>query len=101
MPSEDKMTVVIVRMTEEERRKYLRLVAPRYANASRSERSALLDEMAAVTGLHRKSLLRLLHGPSLNRAPKYSRLRRRRYGVAVAEVVGWSGRAWTTCVPSA
>jgi hypothetical protein len=81
------MTVVIVRMTEEERRKYLRLVAPRYANASRSERSALLDEMAAVTGLHRKSLLRLLHGPSLNRAPKYSRLRRRRYGVAVAEVV--------------
>jgi hypothetical protein len=80
MPSEDQMTV-------EERRKYLRLVAPRYANASRSERSTLLDEMAAVTGLHRKSLLRLLHGPSLNRAPKYSRLRRRRYGVAVAEVV--------------
>jgi len=79
MPTEDKMTV-------EERRKYLRLVAPRYANASRSERSVLLDEMAAVTGLHRKSLLRLLHGPSLNRAPKYSRLRRRRYGVAVAQV---------------
>lgn len=80
MPNEDKMTV-------EERRKYLRLVAARYANASRSERSALLDEMAAVTGLHRKRLLRLLHGPSLNRAPNYSRLRRRRYGVAVAEVV--------------
>ena len=80
MPTEDKMTV-------EERRKYLRLLAPRYARAARNERGALLTEMAAVTGLHRKSLLRLLHGPSLDRAPKRTRLRRRRYGAAVAEVV--------------
>ena len=80
MPSEDKMTV-------EERRKYLRLLAPRYARAARNQRGALLTEMAAVTGLHRKSLLRLLHGPSLDRAPKRTRLRRRRYGAAVAEVV--------------
>ncbi len=80
MPSKDKMTV-------DERRKYLRLVASRYAKASRAERSALLTEMVAVTGLHRKSLLRLLHRPSLDRAPKRPRLRRRRYGVAVAEVV--------------
>jgi hypothetical protein len=43
--------------------------------------------MAAVTGLHRKSLLRLLQGPTLERAPRRPRLRRRRYGAAVADVV--------------
>ena len=80
MPREDKMTV-------DERRKYLRLVAPRYAKASRAERSGLLTEMTAVTGLHRKSLLRLVHGPTLERAPQRPRVRRRRYGATVADVV--------------
>ncbi len=80
MPSDDKMSV-------DERRKYLRLVAPRYAKAGRAEHSALLTEMRAVTGLHRKSLLRLVHGPTLERAPKGPRFRRRRYGAAVADVV--------------
>ena len=55
MPIDDRMTV-------DERRKYLKLVAPRYAKPGRAERSALLTELAAVTGLHRKSPLRLLHG---------------------------------------
>ena len=80
MPSDDKMSV-------DERRKYLKLVVRRYAKGGRAERSALLTEMAAVTGLHRKSLLRLVHGPTLERAPKRARRRRRRYGVAVADVV--------------
>ena len=80
MPGDEKMSV-------DERRKYLKLVAPRYARAGRVERSALLTEMGAVTGLHRKSLLRLLHGPTLDRAPKVPRLRRRRYGAVVADVV--------------
>ena len=80
MPNEDRMTV-------DERRKYLKLVARRYAKAGRRERSELLTEMAAVTGLHRKSLLRLIHGPTLDRAPKKPRVRRRRYGAAVADVV--------------
>ena len=80
MPNEDRMTVG-------ERRKYLKLVVPRYAKAGWGERSGLLTEMAAVTGLHRKSLLRLLHGPTLDRAPKRPRVRRRRYGVVVADVV--------------
>ncbi len=76
-----------VKMSVNERRKYLKLVAPRYAKAGRVERSALLTEMAAVTGLHRKSLLRLMHGPTLERASKRPRLRRRRYGAAVADAV--------------
>jgi hypothetical protein len=80
MPRDDQMSV-------DERRKYLKLVAPRYAKAGRVERSALLTEMAAVTGLHRKSLLRLVHGPTLERAPKGPRFRRRRYGAAVADAV--------------
>lgn len=80
MPSDDRMSV-------DERRKYLKLVAPRYSRAGRVERSGLLTEMGAVTGLHRKSLLRLMHGPTLERAPKRPRFRRRRYGVAVADVV--------------
>ena len=80
MPTEDRMTV-------DERRKYLKLVAPRYAKGSRAERSALLTEMEAVTGLHRKSLIRLLRCPSLERAPQRPRVRRRRCGTAVADVV--------------
>jgi hypothetical protein len=80
MPSDEKMSV-------DERRKYLKLVAPRYVKARRAERSKLLTEMREVTGLHRKSLLRLMHMPSLERAPGRRRFRRRRYGAAVAEVV--------------
>ncbi len=80
MPSDEKMSV-------NERRKYLKLVAPRYARARRAERSALLTEMEAVTGLHRKSLLRLMHSPTLERAPRRPRIRRRRYGIVVSDVV--------------
>lgn len=80
MPSDDKMSI-------DERRKYLKVVAARYAKAGRAERSGLLTEMAAVTGLHRKSLLRLLHAPTLERMPKRPRFRRRRYGPEVADVV--------------
>lgn len=47
-------------MTLSERRKYLRLLQPRYRSASRRGRSQLLDEAERVTGRHRKSLIRLL-----------------------------------------
>lgn len=80
MPSDEKMTI-------NERRKYLKLVAPRYAKSGRVERSQLLTEMEEVTELHRKSLVRLMHVSSLERALKKTRFKRRRYGPAVAEVV--------------
>ena len=80
MPTDDKMTV-------NERRKYLRLMSPRYAKADRAGQGGLLIEMEAVTGLQRKSLLRRLHAPSLDRAPQRPRLRRRTYGPEVADVV--------------
>lgn len=80
MPNNEKMSI-------DERRKYLKLVVPRYAKARRRERGELLTEMGEVTGLHRKSLIRLMNMPSLERAPKKPRLRRRRYGSAIADAV--------------
>ena len=54
-----------------ERRKYLAVMYRRYQKASPRERSALLDEMEAVTNLHRKSLIRLMQGPvALERKPR-------------------------------
>ena len=62
MPDEEKMTI-------DERRKYLRLIQDRYLKARKLERGRLLDEMEATTGLHRKSLIRLMSG-SLERKPR-------------------------------
>lgn len=73
-------------MTIDERRKYLKRVQPRYLAADRAGRSALLTEMEAVTGLHRKSLTRLLAAPSLARRPR-QRQRGRAYGVELRPVV--------------
>jgi hypothetical protein len=56
-------------MTIDERRKYLRAMKKRYLKAGRMERGRLLDEMEAVTDLHRKSLIRLMNG-SLERTPR-------------------------------
>ncbi len=80
MPSDERMSI-------DERRKYLKLVAVRYARAKRRWRSELLTEMAVITGLHRKSLIRLMGMPSLDRAPKRPRFRRRKYGAAVGDAV--------------
>jgi hypothetical protein len=59
-------------MSVEERYKYLRRMKKRYLKADRSERGRLLDEMQAVTDLHRKSLVRLING-RLERTPRRSR----------------------------
>ncbi len=54
MPNEDKMTIG-------EEYKYLRIVQKKYREATRTERGQLLDRMEETTGLHRKSLIRLMH----------------------------------------
>src|SRR5260370_27131647 len=54
-------------MTIDERRKYVKLMAERYQQAKRKERSQLLSEMEQVSKLHRKHLIRLLNGQSLDR----------------------------------
>jgi hypothetical protein len=68
-------------MTVDECRKYLRIVQKRYVKASRTERSALLDEMEEVTGRHRKTVTRLING-DLARKPRQKQ-RGRTYGVTV------------------
>jgi len=72
-------------MTIEERRKYLRKMKKRYQKVNRKERSKLLDEMQAVTEMHRKSLIRLMNG-SLERKPR-SKQRCRRYGGEVDDAL--------------
>ena len=78
MSIEDKMTI-------DERRKYLRKMQERYLPADRKERGQLLDEMEAVTGLHRKSLIRLMKS-SLVRQPR-RRQRSRTYGPEVDDAL--------------
>src|SRR5712692_5716836 len=73
-------------MTIDERRKYVKRMAERYQQAKRKERSQLLSEMEQVSKLHRKHLIRLLNGQSLERK-KRSTSRSRTYGVEVEGVV--------------
>jgi len=75
MSNEDKMNI-------DERLKYLRRMKKRYIQAGRKEQGRLLDEMEAVTELHRKSLIRLING-SLEREPR-QRQRGRTYGPEVS-----------------
>jgi len=62
MPTDDQMNI-------DERFKLLRIMHPRYAVADHKERGHLLDEMEAITGLNRKTLIRRMNG---------SRVRKRR-----------------------
>src|SRR4030067_757834 len=72
MPTDERMTI-------NERRMYLKVMRPRYQKAGRKEKQHLLTEMEAVTGLHRKSLVRLLRHPDvLERKPR-KRQRGRKY----------------------
>ena len=79
MPTEDEMTL-------SERRTYLKRMYGRYVAAKRAERGRLLTEMEQVTGLHRKSLTRLMHAGSLERKPRVKQ-RARTYGLAVEQVI--------------
>lgn len=79
MPITDEMTL-------NERRKYLKRMYPLYQQANRLERGRLLNEMEHVTGMHRKSLTRLLHANSLERK-KRTTPRSHIYGLEVERVI--------------
>ncbi len=79
MPADEEMTI-------DERRKYLNRMRGRYWSADRTGRGELLTEMEAVTGLHRKSLIRLVRGPSLERKRRH-RVRGRTYGPDVEDAI--------------
>jgi len=63
------MKTGVEQLTLDERLKYLRIMRARYQQADRQTKTALLDQMVAVTGLHRKSVLRQLGG-DLQRHPR-------------------------------
>src|SRR5919108_4916216 len=73
-------------MTVDERRKCLKRMQGRYLAATRRERSRLLDDLVALTGLHRYSVVRLLKGPTLARQPR-RRQRGRVYGAALDDAL--------------
>lgn len=57
-------------LTINERRKYLKRMRKRYMAADRSGRGRLLDEMEVYTGMHRKSVIRLLGAVTMDRKPR-------------------------------
>jgi hypothetical protein len=69
------------KMRVDERYKYLRRMQKRYRQANDPEKGQLLDEMEAVTELHRKSLIRLMNGTLERKGRK--RQRGRSYGPEV------------------
>src|SRR5947209_4104540 len=79
MPATERMTIA-------ERYKYLRCMAETYHQANRTERSRLLDHMEIATGLHRRSLVRLLQPGGLERKPR-TRQRGTVYGPSVEDVI--------------
>lgn len=68
------------RMNIKERRKYLAIMWPRYQKASKLEKGKLLDEMERVTGMHRKSLIRIITGRLTRK--KREKERGKEYGIA-------------------
>lgn len=78
MPTQGEMTIA-------ERRKYLQIQRGRYLAASRKGRSQLLTEMQQVTGLHRKTLIRLMHSEMGRRLRRQQR--GRTYGAAVDDAL--------------
>jgi hypothetical protein len=77
-------------------REYAAVQRERYRQATRAEKRQLLDEVVAVTGMHRKAAIRLLRRPPRPRAMPGPGGRPREYGpaVATAAAVLWqaSGR---------
>jgi hypothetical protein len=72
-------------MDVNERRKYLHKMWGRYRKASKTDKGRLLEEMEAVTGLHRKTIIRTMNG-RLSRK-KRSRERGKTYGIEVDDAV--------------
>ncbi|HCG00826.1 MAG TPA: integrase, partial [Chloroflexi bacterium] len=79
MTTDDTMTIT-------ERRKYLTKMQARYRRGDRHERGALLTEMEAVTGMHRKSLTRLMAQQSLTRMRRRTQ-RGAVYGSEIRQIV--------------
>ncbi len=74
-------------MSRQGKWEYLQAIHARYRQAARAEKGRTLDEFCRVTGYHRKSALRLLHGPPPGRRPPPRRRRAPSYGTRVIQVL--------------
>ncbi len=72
-------------MNIDERRKYLQRMWERYYYAGKGDKTLLLDEMEAVTGMHRKSIIRLMQGRRGRK--KRERERGKVYGSEVEDAI--------------
>ena len=83
-------------MSHQAKWEYLRLMHQRYRQATRPERSPLLNEFCRVTGYHRKYALRLLNGPPPGRTRPPRRRRPPTYGPRVIQVLAaiWAAAGW-------
>jgi hypothetical protein len=79
-------------MSYRSKRELLAQVAPRYQQASHSQKSVILDEFVAVTGYARKYAIRLLTRPPLPAPAQIRRPRSPTYGAAVqaALEIAWA-----------
>ncbi len=73
------------RMNIDERRKYLHKIWGRYRDSTKQEKGQLLTEAEAITGLHRKSIMRILNG-RLSRKRR-EKQRGKSYGCEVEDVL--------------
>ena len=80
-------------MSVSSRQELAREVSVRYARASRSEKSRILDEFVRTTGYHRKYAMGVLRHPPALRAGPIRRPRAARYG---PDVVRALVRVWET-----
>ncbi len=74
------------KMAIDKRYAYLQVQYDRYRLADRRTKGDLLAEMVAVTGMHIKSLTRLMNGPPPCRHPRQQQ-RKRTYGAQVEQLV--------------
>ena len=78
--------------------KYLGQLQNRYRQASRRERSVILDEFIKTTGYHRKHAIAVLNGQRKRVQAPIRRPRRKVYGSEVADVLGILGDLFdSTC----
>jgi hypothetical protein len=79
-------------MSFQGKRELLAQVAPRYREASREQKTVILNEFIAATGYARKYAIRLLTLPVISSPGPGRRLRARRYGKEVQEAlsIAWA-----------
>lgn len=79
-------------MSQHSKRELVQRLQPRYLKAGRKEKTRILDEFVAVTGLHRKAAIR-----SLRRQYKSTREYRGRHKTYTGSVVTALAQIWRIC----